>query len=1113
MLRSEKHAFFLLLTVPLFWQAAWGGCPAGDLNRDCRIDFQDMQILGEQWLASAESPADLDGDGKVVLKDFAIIAESWRDSGNPLSINEFMASNSDFVRDSQGQYDDWIEIHNQAAAPIDVAGFYLTDDLDAPAPWRFPTGKPALTTIPPGGFLLVWADGDVGDSGLHANFALAAGGDTIYLLEPDGRTLIDSVEFREQVPNLSVGRYPDGVGEWRFMGMPTPAAPNVEMYQGFVAAPKLSHERGFYDVPFDVTLTCDTPGATLYYTLNGSEPYLTAGRVPTGTRYTGPIRISQSQVLRVKAVIPGWMPSPIATHTYIFLEQVVHQSSQPSGFPSAWGGTSADYMMDPDIVIPHAETIIEDLKSLPTMSLVMNVHYLFSSDHGIYANPYSEGVAWEHPGSIEMIYPDGEEGFQSNCGVRIYGGVGRREKKKSFRLLFKGTYGATKLRHPLFGNDATDEFDTIILRANFNDGYPFGQDVSQYIRDEYCRRLQLALGHPSPHGKFVHLYVNGLYWGLYNPTERADASFAASYFGGEKEDYDAYNSGSPTGDSSSQSWNALQSAVRSGLETNEGYQRLQGNNPDGTPNPAYTDYLDVESYIDFMFANIFVGNTDWPGHNWYGAMNRVNSTGFHFFMWDAEWVLGIQVGHGLDSDLYVNRTNVSGNMCDAYARLRNNPEFRLQFADQVHRAFFNNGPMHVDFSRPAWDPDRPETNRCAALYAELAEMIERAMVAESARWGDVHGGSPRTVEQWRAERDRLLHTYMAQRPGIVLSQLRNASLYPSVDAPVFNVNGRSQSGGHITATDALSLTGGGTLWYTLDGTDPRVPATGLPQNGDDTTIVLVAENALKKVLVPTGPVDDAWQSDPRLDDSAWIASAGKPGGVGYERSTGYEGYITANLQQLMYNVNPSCYIRIPFTVGESLDESDQITLQIRYDDGFVAYLNGVEVARRNFLGQPAWNSAASDQHSDGDAVNLENITLVGAKDALRPGTNILAIHGLNLSTTSSDFLISAALIAGSGGASGGGGSTSPSAVRYAGTVTLSHSARVKTRALSAGQWSALSEAVFAVGPVAESLRISEMMYHPDDTGSPNDPNTEYVELTNVGGETIDLNLVKFTNGI
>jgi len=434
-----------------------------------------------------------------------------------------------------------------------------------------------------------------------------------------------------------------------------------------------------------------------------------------------------------------------------------------------------------------------------------------------------------------MIYPDGEDGFQSNCGVRIYGGVGRREKKKSFRLLFKGTYGATKLRYRLFGDDATDEFDTIILRANFNDGYPFGRDVSQYIRDEYCRRLQLALGHPSPHGTFVHLYVNGLYWGLYNPTERPDASFAASYLGGEKEDYDAYNSGSPTGDSTSQSWNALRNAIRSGLETNEGYQRLQGNNPDGTPNPAYTDYLDVESYIDFMLANIFVGNTDWPGHNWYGAMNRVNSTGFHFFMWDAEWVLWIQVGHGLDSDLYENRTNVGNSMCEAYARLRNNPEFRLQFADQVHRAFFNNGPMHVDFSRPAWDPDRPETNRCAALYAELADIIERAMVAESARWGDVHGGSPRTVEQWRAERDRILHTYMAQRPGIVLDQLRNASLYPQVGAPVFNVNGRQQPGGHISTTDALSLTGGGALWYTLDGADPRIPATGLPQNGDDTT--------------------------------------------------------------------------------------------------------------------------------------------------------------------------------------------------------------------------------------------------------------------------------------
>jgi hypothetical protein len=86
------------------------------------------------------------------------------------------------------------------------------------------------------------------------------------------------------------------------------------------------------------------------------------------------------------------------------------------------------------------------------------------------------------------------------------------------------------------------------------------------------------------------------------------------------------------------------------------------------------------------------------------------------------------------------------------------------------------------------------------------------------------------------------------------------------------------------------------------------------------------------------------------------------------------------------------------------------------------------------------------------------------------------------------------------------------ATKYAGPVTLTQSTRVRARTF-VGVWSAIHDAVFAVGPVAESLRISEIMYHPANTGNPNDPNTEYIELTNIGTEPINLNLVRFTNGI
>jgi hypothetical protein len=297
----------------------------------------------------------------------------------------------------------------------------------------------------------------------------------------------------------------------------------------------------------------------------------------------------------------------------------------------------------------------------------------------------------------------------------------------------------------------------------------------------------------------------------------------------------------------------------------------------------------------------------------------------------------------------------------------------------------------------------------------------------------------------------------------------------------------------------------GTILYTLDGTDPRVPESS--QQGSTKSTILVSEDAEKRVLVPTGPINNIWRGKRSFDDSAWAVSVGMPGGVGYERSSGYQNYISFDVQQQMYNGSTSCYIRIPFAVNSNdLAGFNIMTLKIRYDDGFVAYINGVEVARRNFTGTPQWNSSASLQNTDSAAVVFENFNVPSFLNVLHSGENILAIHGLNQRSTSSDFLISAELFVATSIPVNNPGIL-PGAIQYNGPIMLNNSVHVKSRVLNGGIWSALNEATFAVGPVRENLRFTEIMYNP------NDPNTEYIELKNVGIDAINLNLVKFTHGI
>lgn len=1025
-------------------------------------------------------------------------------------INELMASNSTTIADSTGQYDDWIELYNPGTTPVDLAGMYISDDLEELTKWRFPLDRPSLTVIPPGGFLIVWTDGDIDQEGLHANFRLNASGELVVLTAPDGRTILDIVRFDSIPSDLAYGRYPDGADQWATLTAATPGAPNQEPYQEVLATPQFSHERGFFWESFDLEIWYQTPDAFIFYTTDGSMPIDSKTGKVLGQLYKGPIHITGTTCVRAIAYKPFCRPSSIQTHTYIFPQQVIRQPDRPPGFPATWAGFPADYQMDPDITNDprYAPLLEQALLSLPTMSVVMNTDDLFGPS-GIYSNPTNRGPAWERPASVELIWPDGRPGFQIDCGIQIQGGWFRplaNTPKKSFRLVFKGIYGPSKLRYDLFGNGAVKEFDTITLRAGANDGYSWhgARYTEQYTRDEFGRQLQRATGHPSSHGMFVHLYLNGLYWGLYNPCERPDASFCASYYGGQKEDWDSLHNGGSTEviEGDMEAWNQMIQLCRQGLTSNAAYQRLQGNNPDGTRNPTYPCLLDVDNYIDYLIVNIWGGNWDWPWKNWYAARKRTaDSTGFKFFCWDYENTMGNNLARSpLNKNALQNNFSSAG---EPHQYLSQNPEYRLRFADQVHRLLLNDGPL-----TPSSLIDR---------YQRLSCQVELAIICESARWGDQHHHPPLTLEDWydadqnyndgRAGRGWILNYYLPQRTGIVLQQLRQAGLYPPIDAPVFHINGLYKHGGQVDIGDLLAMVlpegNSGTIYFTMDGSDPRQCSS----DGQMELFIIVPAEAPKLVLVPTGPVDQAWTGTGPFDDSAWILTSGRPGGVGFDKlpSSGgdYRPFISLDLASAMAT-SATVYIRIPFTVSQAtLDRIAFLGLRILFDDGFVAYINGNEVQRANLDGVPTWNSRASvtGVNAGSEPMLLDMSQWIGL---LRAGQNVLAIQGLNSSAASNDLLIWVELIAANSSQALG---VSVAAQRYQGPIPLTSSCQVKARLLSGSIWSALNQATYAVGPILNSLRISEIMYHAQD------PNLEFIELVNIGTQPIDLNLVRLTQGV
>ena len=261
------------------------------------------------------------------------------------------------------------------------------------------------------------------------------------------------------------------------------------------------------------------------------------------------------------------------------------------------------------------------------------------------------------------------------------------------------------------------------------------------------------MGHPSARGLFVHLYLNGLYWGLYNICERPSAPFVAANFGGKPEDYDVRN-GDHILEGDGEAWNKMMTLANAGVKTSAEFAALG-------------ELVDIPELIDYLLLNFYGANADWDrASNWYAARRRTPPGKFEFFVWDGERTLEGVTNNSMafDDDQSPPRL---------FHKLKENAEFRRLFSERARMHLTNGGAL--------------TPGKAAERYRKWVEKLDLAVIAESARWGDyrrdVHRYKTGPYElytrnqYWRPEVDRLLNQYFPKRSEVVLKQFEGQGLY------------------------------------------------------------------------------------------------------------------------------------------------------------------------------------------------------------------------------------------------------------------------------------------------------------------------------------------------
>ncbi len=503
------------------------------------------------------------------------------------------------------------------------------------------------------------------------------------------------------------------------------------------ASPIVSPPRGVYDAALVVVVSPEAPTGAVRCGVNRPPD---APCPPTFT-------IDTTTLLYVEEVDADGTIGPTVVHSYLFPAAVAAAMPATAGHPV------------------YGPSVDATLRALPSISLAGGLSVVSDA---------------EVPVSFEWIDPAGDD-VQVQCGANQTGGTSPAYPKDSYRVHFRSAYGASRLEIDLYDDEPgvlpADSFDAISFRSNNHDSVFYLGVSGQYLRNPFMDESHLAMGHLAPHGRPAHLYLDGVYWGLYHVREHFSAAFMANYLGGSEDDFEAVNAG----------------IIEDG--TGVGWSRVVAAGRDWE---AFSAVVDEAQFLDYMIFNFYAANAWdwWSNHNWMAAGPSAGDPRA------GQWIF-----HSSDNDicLYYDWTTditTNGGPADLFATLRaqGHPDFWSLFQDRAHALLGDRGPLAADVAR--------------ARYAGLADESFDAVVAESGVWG---AGWWDRDDEWVTERARLLDGWFPYRTSEVLRQFRARGWYP-LDGPSIDTEAGVVPAGAVVTFAAPA---GAQVYYSVDGSDPR----------------------------------------------------------------------------------------------------------------------------------------------------------------------------------------------------------------------------------------------------------------------------------------------------